>query len=117
MLKAAQIRGENPDYEKLATEKAKTRTTLVGFVAIIDPLRPEIPDVVSTLRGAGIRFSMLERAAPEIGTSSDNHEAEKQISSSSSTHPSRRGALVISGLELKGGQPDHPDRPPVDDSD
>lgn len=64
ILKAAQIPGENPDYEKLAMEEAKTGITLVGFVAIIDPLRPEIPEVVSTLRGAGIRFSMVSCLSP-----------------------------------------------------
>ncbi|KAG6270172.1 hypothetical protein E4U48_003985 [Claviceps purpurea] len=129
MLKAAQIPGENPDYEKLTMEEAKTGITLVGFVAIIDPLRPEIPEVVSTLRGAGIRFSMvtgdfaltalsiardagivtslhvdsvaqLERTAPEIEIPSDDHEVEKQISPSSSSPLSPRGALVISGPEL-----------------
>lgn len=54
----ATLEGEDPDYEKKAIEEAKTGITLVGFVAIVDPLRPEIPEVVSTLRGAGIRFSM-----------------------------------------------------------
>lgn len=41
------------------TEHAKTGLTLVGLVAIVDPPRPEIPDVVSTLRGAGIRIFMV----------------------------------------------------------
>lgn len=49
------------DYEKSMVEEAKTGLTLVGLVAIVDPLRPEIRDVVSTLRGAGIRISMVRR--------------------------------------------------------
>jgi sodium/potassium-transporting ATPase subunit alpha len=47
------------EYEAEMTEQAKTGLVLVGLVAIVDPLRPEIRDVVSTLRGAGIRIFMV----------------------------------------------------------
>ena len=47
------------DYESQIVEQAKTGLTLVGMVAIVDPLRPEIKDVVSTLRGAGVRIAMV----------------------------------------------------------
>lgn len=50
---------DGADYEQSCLEEAKTGLTLVGLVAIVDPLRPEIRDVVSTLRGAGIRISMV----------------------------------------------------------
>ncbi|EPQ30905.1 uncharacterized protein PFL1_01803 [Pseudozyma flocculosa PF-1] len=33
--------------------------TVVGLVGIVDPPRPEIPEVVRTCRGAGIRFFMV----------------------------------------------------------
>ncbi|TKY88592.1 hypothetical protein EX895_002581 [Sporisorium graminicola] len=33
--------------------------TVVGLVGIVDPPRPEIPSVVATCRGAGIRFFMV----------------------------------------------------------
>lgn len=46
-------------FEDEMTEQAKSGLTLVGLVAIVDPLRPEIKSVVSTLRGAGIRFFMV----------------------------------------------------------
>ncbi|KAH6646966.1 Na,H/K antiporter P-type ATPase [Truncatella angustata] len=46
-------------FEDEMVEQAKTGLTLVGLVAIVDPLRPEIKSVVSTLRGAGIRFFMV----------------------------------------------------------
>lgn len=38
---------------------AKSGLTLVGLVAIADPPRPEIPEVVRTLRGAGVRIFMV----------------------------------------------------------
>lgn len=50
---------EDGAYETEMTELAKSGLTLVGLVAIVDPLRPEIRDVVSTLRGAGIRIAMV----------------------------------------------------------
>ncbi|KAK8048677.1 hypothetical protein PG994_010407 [Apiospora phragmitis] len=46
-------------FEDAMFEQAKTGLTLVGLLAIVDPLRPEIRSVVSTLRGAGIRFFMV----------------------------------------------------------
>lgn len=46
-------------FEDEMFEQAKSGLTLVGLVAIVDPLRPEIRSVVSTLRGAGIRFFMV----------------------------------------------------------
>lgn len=46
-------------YEEAMTEQAKSDLILVGMVAIVDPLRPEIRDVMSTLRGAGIRIAMV----------------------------------------------------------
>lgn len=47
------------DYEKTILNEAKTGLTLVGMVAIVDPLRPEIKDVMQTLRGAGIKINMV----------------------------------------------------------
>ncbi|KAI0402196.1 hypothetical protein F4802DRAFT_379102 [Xylaria palmicola] len=46
-------------FEEAVQQQAKTDLTLVGLVAIVDPLRPEIRDVVQTLRGAGIRIFMV----------------------------------------------------------
>ena len=40
-------------------EFARTSLTLVGLLAIVDPPRPEIPEVIRTLRGAGIRVFMV----------------------------------------------------------
>jgi sodium/potassium-transporting ATPase subunit alpha len=46
-------------YEEAVTQLSKAELTLVGLVAIVDPLRFDIPDVVTTLRGAGIRIFMV----------------------------------------------------------
>lgn len=46
-------------YEETIMQEAKTGLTLIGLVAIVDPLRPEIPEVVTTLRAAGIRIAMV----------------------------------------------------------
>lgn len=47
------------EYEQEMISHAKAGLTVVGMVAIVDPLRPDIPQVVSTLRGAGIRIAMV----------------------------------------------------------
>ncbi|KAI5860871.1 calcium ATPase [Durotheca rogersii] len=46
-------------FEDEMDEHAKSGLTLVGMVAIVDPLRPEIREVISTLRGTGIRVCMV----------------------------------------------------------
>ncbi|EFR00901.1 hypothetical protein MGYG_03904 [Nannizzia gypsea CBS 118893] len=45
--------------EKSITDYAKSDLTFVGMWALIDPLRDEIPGVIKTLRGAGIRIFMV----------------------------------------------------------
>lgn len=47
------------EYEKDMMEQAMTGLTLVGLVGIVDPPRKEIPEVVRTLRGAGVRIFMV----------------------------------------------------------
>lgn len=46
-------------FEGEMVTQAKSGLTLVGLVAIIDPPRPEIPEVIQTLRGAGVRIFMV----------------------------------------------------------
>lgn len=45
-------------YETEMITQAKSGLTLVGLVAIVDPPRPEIPEVIQTLKGAGIKIFM-----------------------------------------------------------
>lgn len=51
-------------YEDEIMHHAKTDLILVGIVGIVDPPRDEIPYVVSTLRGAGIRILMVTSLSP-----------------------------------------------------
>ncbi|KAL8377456.1 hypothetical protein RB595_008237 [Gaeumannomyces hyphopodioides] len=50
---------QSSGFEREMTEHAASGLTLVGLVAIVDPPRPEIPDVVQTLRRAGVRIFMV----------------------------------------------------------
>ncbi|KAF2157518.1 putative H /K ATPase alpha subunit [Myriangium duriaei CBS 260.36] len=47
------------EYEEDMMERAKSGLILVGIVGIVDPPRPEIPEVVRILRGAGVRVFMV----------------------------------------------------------
>ncbi len=49
----------SPNFEKEMMDQARSGLTLVGMVAIVDPPRPDIPEVVRTLRSAGIRIFMV----------------------------------------------------------
>ncbi|CAI6080103.1 unnamed protein product [Clonostachys chloroleuca] len=107
------------EYENAILEQSKTELTLVGLVAIVDPLRSDIRDVVKTLRGAGVRIAMvtgdfaltavaIARDAgivtvhhvdtpadlprfPDSGDSSDDNEKDSSV---------RKAAIVLSGPEL-----------------
>ncbi|WZH49949.1 H+ k+-exchanging atpase [Fusarium acuminatum] len=114
---------ENISYEKAITSESKSGLTLVGFVAIVDPLRHDIPHVVSTLRGAGIRIAMVTgdfaltalAIARDAGivTShavddstalhrfADGSSPEGSVSLKSKDEPSiHSGAIILSGPEL-----------------
>ncbi|KAJ6439764.1 Na/K ATPase alpha 1 subunit [Purpureocillium lavendulum] len=119
---------ETVEYEQEMTAHAKTGLILVGLVAIVDPLRPEIRDVVTTLRGAGIRIAMvtgdfaltalaISREAGIVtcvnvdgvanldrysdgGSSSSPPSEEADELKKPNASPFTRGAIVISGPEL-----------------
>lgn len=46
------------EYQQQIMEEANHGLEMVGLVGIVDPLRKEIPEVVRTLRGAGIKIFM-----------------------------------------------------------
>ncbi|KAI0596143.1 Na,H/K antiporter P-type ATPase [Biscogniauxia sp. FL1348] len=107
------------EFEDEINEQAKSGLTLVGLVAIVDPLRPEIRDVVSTLRGAGIRIFMVTgdyaltalSIAQDAGIVSDPTPLVHNVSALPREAPANNGAeartttrssIVISGPELLG---------------
>ncbi len=55
-------------FEHEMLNQAKTGLTLVGMVAIVDPPRAEVPEVVRTLRGAGIRIFMVSLSLSTTNT-------------------------------------------------
>jgi sodium/potassium-transporting ATPase subunit alpha len=61
VVRRKNIRSEptSTHFENELMEHAKTGLTLVGIVGIVDPPRDDIPYVVRTLRGAGIRIFMV----------------------------------------------------------
>lgn len=50
---------ESSEFETEMMNQGKSGLTLVGMVALMDPPRKEIPEVIRTLRGAQIRISMV----------------------------------------------------------
>lgn len=69
LLSSAEImfQPSSHEFETETLNQAKTGLVLVGMVGIVDPPREEIPDVISTLRRAGIRIFMVRiRADIEI---------------------------------------------------
>ncbi|ORY59095.1 putative H /K ATPase alpha subunit [Pseudomassariella vexata] len=103
-------------FEDEMFEQAKSGLTLVGLVAIVDPLRPEIRDVVSTLRRAGIRIFMVtgDFALTALAIAQDAgivstptplvHNATDlpREAVSDEAKPQDRTSLLISGPELMG---------------
>ena len=66
ILPAPQPKMSN-DFESRILESAKFGLTLVGLVSIVDPPRAEVPGVVQTLRGAGIRvFMVIFQSSPRF---------------------------------------------------
>ncbi|KAI1289056.1 hypothetical protein F5Y03DRAFT_404136 [Xylaria venustula] len=102
-------------FEEVIIQEAKTDLTLVGLLAIVDPLRPEIRDVVQTLRRAGIRIFMVTgdfaltalAIAQDAGIVSSPSSLVHNVSalpreerSSDKVSESSRSSIVISGPEL-----------------
>ncbi|KAJ3567702.1 hypothetical protein NPX13_g6677 [Xylaria arbuscula] len=103
-------------YEEAILQEAKTDLTLVGILAIVDPLRPEIPDVVRTLRRAGIRIFMVTgdyaltalAIAQDAGIVSSPSSLVHNVSAlpreeegcEDKSRTASRSSIVISGPEL-----------------
>lgn len=68
VLPAKEIRipPSSREFEAEALSHARTGLVLVGLVGIVDPPREEIPEVIQTLRRAGIRIFMVCRSLSRI---------------------------------------------------
>ncbi|KAH7175637.1 hypothetical protein EDB81DRAFT_836005 [Dactylonectria macrodidyma] len=107
--------------ESEMSKQASSGLTLVGLVGIVDPPRPEIPDVIDTLRHAGIRIFMVtgdfaltaQAIAKECGiVTSRNVDSIDALHRTTTIDPSLRAleldfggdgpreAIVLSGPEL-----------------
>ena len=109
---------ETPEFEDKIMEESKLQLELIGIVGIVDPPREEIPEVIRTLRGAGIKVHMVtgdfkltaQAIAAECGIITVPHDAVENATALSytamsdivSTTPSATRAIAISGEELKG---------------
>jgi len=56
-------RPSSREFESEVMTQARSGLILVGLVGIVDPPRDEIPEVVDTLRRAGIRIFMASLAS------------------------------------------------------
>ncbi|OCF38203.1 hypothetical protein I316_00428 [Kwoniella heveanensis BCC8398] len=50
---------DHPDFSDMINTTLNQDLTIVGLVGLVDPPRPEIPETVRIMRGAGIRFFMV----------------------------------------------------------
>ncbi|WVF73077.1 hypothetical protein IAT40_007896 [Kwoniella sp. CBS 6097] len=50
---------DHPDFPDMVNTTLNQDLTVVGLVGLVDPPRPEIPETVRIMRGAGIRFFMV----------------------------------------------------------
>jgi sodium/potassium-transporting ATPase subunit alpha len=116
------------EFENAIADQSGQDLELVGMLAMIDPPREEIPDVVRTLRGAGIRVHMVtgdfkltaqaiavqcgiitqssERiddisALSEFESSWPDSESQEKQASRSIKAESLHRSMVISGADLR----------------
>ncbi|RAL12873.1 cation-translocating P-type ATPase [Aspergillus homomorphus CBS 101889] len=102
------------EFETEMLSQTKTGLILVGMVGIIDPPREEIPDVISTLRRAGIRIFMvtgdfgltalaIARQCGIISTHGvvdDISALKRSVTSEKVSSPLTASAITISGADL-----------------
>lgn len=109
------------DFEDEILKHATTDLTLIGLAGIVDPPRDEIPEVVSTLRRAGIKIHMVtgdfkltaQAIAKSCGILSETEKVDTVADLPRSALPSVPGVegftslgqgtgLVVSGPEILG---------------
>jgi sodium/potassium-transporting ATPase subunit alpha len=107
---------DTQQFEDAVMEEAGSDLEFVGIIAIVDPPRSEIPEVISTLRGAGIKVHMVtgdfkltaQAIAIECGIVTvpiDCIEDAKALSMSevqSTDSSATIRAITLSGEDMKG---------------
>ncbi|CAD0018158.1 unnamed protein product [Aureobasidium pullulans] len=122
---------EHPQvYEEYIMANVTSGLTLVGLVAIVDPPRPEMPEVVRTLKGAGIRIFMVtgdfkltaKAIATECGIISQECDDIHALDYDGSLHESNGSkeghvhfsesarSIVVTGAEIRSLEDDQWDR-------
>lgn len=112
------------EYENEVMELATNELIVVGMVAIVDPPRAEIPEVVRTLRGAGVKVFMVtgdfkltaQAIAAECGIITRHARQVDDVTSlvfdedylqaagfdeEKTIHGDRKHSLVLSGNDLE----------------
>ncbi|EEU34196.1 uncharacterized protein NECHADRAFT_85426 [Fusarium vanettenii 77-13-4] len=103
-----------PEFDTQMMHELQSGLTLVSLLAMIDPPRPEMPEVIATLRGAGIRTFMVTgdfgltalAIARQCGmvTAQVVHDASSLVrfptEGADNTKPPRDAALLLSGADL-----------------
>ncbi|CAD0084388.1 unnamed protein product [Aureobasidium vineae] len=117
-------------YEEYIMGNVTSDMTLVGLVAIVDPPRPEMSEVVRTLKGAGIRIFMVtgdfkltaKAIASECGIVSQEANDIHALDYDGSLHDSNGSkeghanfsestkSIVLSGSEIRNLEEDQWDR-------
>ncbi|KAG7105736.1 Sodium/potassium-transporting ATPase subunit alpha-1 like protein [Verticillium longisporum] len=89
----------SPSFEAGINEQAKSGLTVVGLVGIVDPPRVEIPGVVETLRGAGVRIFMV---TGDFALTAQAIATEERLSVAVAMSPASRATpfIVLSGPDL-----------------
>lgn len=91
------------EYEQQLINFSASNLVLCGLVGIVDPLRAEVPEVVRTLRGAGVRTMMVtgdfKLTAQAIATDAGIITTPK-IDGYDDLPIKNSNAIVISGPEL-----------------
>jgi sodium/potassium-transporting ATPase subunit alpha len=108
---------DSQEYEDAIMDESTRGLELVGLLAIVDPPKEEIPEVIRILRGAGIKVHMVtgdfkltaQAIATECGIITVPADAVENASSLSLLEvsdvistPTTCRAIALSGEELKG---------------
>jgi sodium/potassium-transporting ATPase subunit alpha len=116
---------DTQEFEDAVMDESTRGLELVGLIAIVDPPKEEIPEVVRILRGAGIKVHMVtgdfkltaHAIATECGIITVPADAVESVSSLSIletpdviTGPTTCRAIALSGEELKGLDEDQWDK-------